>query len=62
MNAKVEMGDIFCPRGLPSTRGNRYVVMGMPKLKGQWITVARDVSGAVHSFPLDEFHERFYQV
>lgn len=59
-SGKIEMGDEFVPRGLPTAYGNIYTVIGSPRIKGgRWITVARDAGGAVVSFREDEFERRF---
>lgn len=59
---RIRMGDQFAPRGFQAIYGNIYTVMGLPKVKGQWVSVARDANGAVVSFPENIFHAKFYRI
>lgn len=59
MSDEVGIGDEFEPRG----GGHRHVVIGLPRVKGRgiFVTAASLVIGLVVSYPIDQFHERFYR-
>lgn len=52
----------YAPRGLPAEPKNLYVIVGMPKLRRRWITVAPIAGGGMLTFPERDFDERFRRV
>ena len=57
---KIGMG-VYVVRGLPVSSDTMYVIIGLPKPGGQWVTVAPWNGGVVESMPKDVFEDRFYE-
>lgn len=57
-----KIGDIYAPRGYAANSETIYTVMGLPKLKGRWVTVMHNASGKVFAFPGEAFEKKFRRV
>lgn len=56
---EAKISDIYTPRGQMVNAETIYTVIGLPKLKGKWVTVAHNSSGKVFAMPGDEFDTKF---
>lgn len=57
-----KIGEVYAPRGYAVESATIYTVIGLPNLKGKWVTAVRMWTNKVYSFPGKEFDEKFRRV